>query len=85
MEVRVPSQERETPCIFILMLSILPLLLRFVDWNLECSDSVFICFVLFYFIVFEDTKWVVRGIKSKKNRQYKRIRTKRQTKDDIEN
>jgi hypothetical protein len=45
----------------------------------------FICFVLFYFIVFEDTKWVIRVIKSKKNRQYKSIRTKRQTKDDIEN
>jgi hypothetical protein len=45
----------------------------------------YICFLLFYFIVFEDTKWVIRVIKSKKNRQYKSIRTKRQTKDDIEN
>ncbi len=44
----------------------------------------YICFVLFYFIVFEDTKWVVRVIKSQKNRQYNSIRTKRQTKDDIE-
>ena len=74
IEVLVPSQERELPCIFILMLSILPLLLRFVDWNLDLFRQCGI-FVLFYFIFidFEDTKWVVRVIKSQKNRQYKSI------------
>ena len=49
-EVPVPSQESEQSCIFMLMLSILPLLLRFVDWNLDLFRQCGI-FVLFYLFV----------------------------------
>ena len=50
IEVPVPSQVSEPPYIFILMLSIWPLLLRFVDWNLELFRQCFylFCFILFY-------------------------------------